>query len=60
MNSHGRKCALSRPELDSKSYIFMENDKIILLTDVSTVIYIYIYISAEIYLKQKFDLYDLI
>ena len=58
MNSHGRKFALSRSELDSKSYIFMENDKIILLTDVSTVIYIYI--SAEIYLKQKFDLYDLI
>ena len=47
MNSHGRKCALSRPELDSKSYIFMENDKIILLTDVSTVIYIYIYIYLQ-------------
>ena len=42
----------SRSELGSKSYIFMENDKIISLTNLFQHL-----LSAEIYLNEKLNLY---
>ena len=43
---------LSRPELGSQSYIFMENDKIVSVTDLFQHL-----LSAEIYLNEKLNLH---